>query len=163
MKTLLILRHAKSSWDEPHQPDHDRPLNERGKKDAKRIGQLLLEAQLVPDLILSSTARRARKTADKVARACGYEGAIVTTPRLYLAAPWQIIEVLRETGDDWPRLLVVGHNPGMEDLVSQLTRQQESLATATLARVSLDIASWQSLAVPPGGELVQIWRPKELD
>ncbi len=163
MKTLLILRHAKSSWDEPGLTDHERPLNDRGKKDAKRVGQLLVETDLVPDRIVSSTALRARKTADKVAQACGYAGQIETTPRLYLAAPWQIIELVRETADDCLRLMIVGHNPGLEDLVRQLTWQPQSLATATLARVALDIASWQSLAVPPGGELVQIWRPKELD
>jgi len=163
MKTLLILRHAKSSWDEPGLTDHERPLNERGKQDATRIGRLLVEAGIVPDRIVSSTARRALKTAEKVAKACGYAGAIDTTPRLYLALPWQIIEVLRETDGACPRLLVVGHNPGLQELLGQLTRQPESLATATLAQVAVDIDDWQLLSVPPGGELVQIWRPKELD
>jgi len=162
MKTLLILRHAKSSWDEPGVPDHDRPLNERGKKDAKRIGQLLLEHGLVPDRIISSTAKRAHKTAGKVAKACGYAGTIETNHRLYLASPIQIIEVLRDLGDPGARLLVVGHNPGLEEFVHHLTGHRELMPTATLAQVSVDIDSWQSLPAPSGGCLVQVWQPKEL-
>lgn len=162
MKILLILRHAKSGWDDPGLPDHDRPLTERGKKDAKRIGQLLLERGLVPDRIVSSTAKRAHKTAGKVAKACRYAGEVEATTRLYLASPPQIIEVLREMGNACAAVLVVAHNPGLEELLRQLTGQSERMPTATLAQVSLDIDNWQSLSVPPGGRLVQVWRPKEL-
>ena len=133
MKTLLILRHAKSGWDDPDLPDHDRPLTERGKKDAKRIGQLLLERGLVPDQIISSTAKRARKTASKVAKACGYAGEVEMTNRLYLASPLQIIEVLREVGDECSTVLVVAHNPGLEELLGQLTGHPEPMSTATLS------------------------------
>ena len=162
MKTLLILRHAKSSWDDPAVPDHDRPLTERGKQDAKRVGQLLQEHGLVPDLIVSSTAKRACKTANKVAKACGYDGQIEVTRRLYQAYPGHFIEVLREVGNEHATVLVVAHNPGLEELVRYLTGQAEPMPTAALAEVSLDIDSWQSLSVPPGGNLVQVWRPKEL-
>jgi phosphohistidine phosphatase len=162
MKTLLILRHAKSGWDVPNIADHDRPLTERGKKDAERIGQLLLERGLVPDQMISSTAKRARKTASKVAKACQYAGEIETTNRLYLASPSQIIEVLRELDDQCDRVLMVAHNPGLEELLRQLTGQPEPMPTATLAQVSVDVASWQSLSIPSGGCLVQVWRPKEL-
>lgn len=162
MKTLLILRHAKSSWDEPNLPDHDRPLTERGKRDADRIGSLLLEHKLVPDLIVSSTAKRARKTASKVAKACGAVEEVQTTSRLYEAYPSQFIEVLREVEDTYATVLVVAHNPGLEGLVWHLTGQQEAMPTAALAQVALDIDRWQDLAVPPGGRLVQLWRPKEM-
>ena len=77
MKTLLILRHAKSSWKEQDLPDHDRPLNKRGKNDAPRMGKLLKDEDLIPDLIMSSTAVRAKKTAELVAKACKYKGKIV--------------------------------------------------------------------------------------
>jgi phosphohistidine phosphatase len=163
MKTLLLLRHAKSSWDDPNVPDHDRPLTERGKRDARRIGALLQEQQLVPDLIISSTAKRARKTAFKVARACGTGDAIRTTGRLYEAHPAEFIEVLREVEDRCATVLVVAHNPGLEGLVWHLTGQRESLPTAALAQVALELDRWQELAVPPGGQLVQVWRPKELE
>lgn len=162
MKTLLILRHAKSSWDDPALPDHDRPLTERGKEDAKRIGVLLSELGLVPDLIVSSTAKRACKTASKVAKACEYAGEVEVTSRLYHAYPSQFIEVLREVGNERATVLVVAHNPGLEELVRHLTGQAEPMPTAALAQISLDIDSWQSLSVPPGGKLVGVWRPKEL-
>lgn len=162
MKTLLILRHAKSGWDEPSIADHDRPLTERGKKDAKRIGQLLLERGLVPDQIISSTAKRARKTASKVAKACQYAGEVEQTKRLYLASPPEIIQVLREVGDERSTVLVVAHNPGLEELLGQLTGHPQPMPTATLAQVAIDIDRWQSLSVPAGGRLVQVWRPKEL-
>jgi len=158
----LILRHAKSSWDDPAVPDHDRPLTDRGKKDAKRIGQLLTELSLVPDLIVCSTAKRARKTANKVAKACGYGGPIEVNPRLYEAYPGHFIEVLREVDDEHATVLVVAHNPGLEELLRYLTGQNESLPTATLAQLTLDIDRWQSLSVPPGGKLAGVWRPKEL-
>jgi len=162
MKTLLILRHAKSSWDEPAVPDHDRPLTERGKKDAQRIGQLLQEHGLTPDLIVSSTAKRARKTAVKLAKASGFAGQVDTTKRLYLADPGRLVDVLREVNDEHATVLVVAHNPGLEELVTQLTGQAEHLPTAALAHVSLDIESWQDLSVASAGKLVQLWRPKEL-
>ncbi|MFG0335704.1 MAG: SixA phosphatase family protein, partial [Maioricimonas sp. JB049] len=83
MKTLLLMRHAKSSWADPSKADHDRPLNARGKRDAPRMGQWLLEQNLVPDRIVSSTARRARKTASRVASGCGYTAEIVHERALY--------------------------------------------------------------------------------
>ena len=85
MKTLLILRHAKSSWKHEQISDHDRPLNKRGKRDAPRIGRLLRDRNLAPELIISSTAKRARKTAAKAARECCYEGVIELCGELYLA------------------------------------------------------------------------------
>ena len=163
MTTLLILRHAKSSWDDPSLSDHERPLNERGKRDAGRIGRLLAEQGLVPDRIISSTARRARKTAAKVAKACGFSGDLVLEDRLYEAYPERIIEVLRETGDECPTVLVVAHNPGLQELVRHLAGRWETMPTATLAQVSLNIDRWLDLAVPPGGQLVRIWRPTELE
>ena len=161
MKTLYIIRHAKSSWDDPDMPDHDRPLTERGRKDAKRVGQFLHEHGLVPDLIVSSTAKRAWKTAKRVAKGCGYGDEIEVDGRLYLAHPSQFTAVLREVAESHAAVLVVGHNPGLEEFVRLLTGQAETMSTAALAEVSLDIDSWQYLATPPGGRLVRVWRPKE--
>jgi phosphohistidine phosphatase len=161
MKTLLILRHAKSSWDDPDMPDHDRPLTERGRKDAKRVGQFLHEHGLVPDLIVSSTAKRAWKTAKRVAKGCGYGDEIEVDGRLYLAHPSQFTAVLREMHEEHSTVLVVGHNPGLEEFVRQLTGQPETMPTAAFAVVSLDIDSWQSLSAAPDAKLVRVWRPKE--
>lgn len=157
-----MLRHAKSSWSDPAVPDHDRPLTERGKKDAKRIGHLLRELGLVPNLILSSTAKRASKTAKRVARECGYDGEIELDGRLYQAHFSQFAVVLREVSDEHATVLVVAHNPGLEEFVLHLTGQPERMPTAALAEVSLDIDRWPSLSIPAGGKLVRVWRPKEL-
>src|ERR671934_2596347 len=95
MKSLLILRHAKSSWKHPELSDHDRPLNKRGKRDAPKIGHLLKEKDLVPDLIISSTAVRAEKTAKLVAKASKYKGNVTLTDSLYAAGPDAYIDVLK--------------------------------------------------------------------
>ncbi len=163
MKTLLILRHAKSSWKDQHVSDHDRPLNKRGKRDAPRIGKLLHAAHLDPELIVSSTARRARKTAAKVAKQCGYQGVIELTGELYLAAPSQYLEVLRSVPDHIDRVMVVGHNPGAEELLALLTGHATHFSTAALAHVDLDIDSWSLLTNQTRGQLLDFWRPKELE
>jgi phosphohistidine phosphatase len=162
MKTLLLLRHAKSSWGEPGLSDHERPLTERGKEDAPRMGRLLQEHGLVPDLIVSSTAKRARNTAKKVAQHSGYEGEVQQTETLYLAPAAQYVEVLRRLPEAYQTVAMVGHNPGLEELVELLTGQTERLPTAALAQVTLDIAAWNELTPATRGQLVHLWRPKEL-
>lgn len=162
MKTLLLLRHAKSSWDDPAREDHDRPLKKRGKRDAPRIGRLLAREGLVPDRILSSTAERARATAEAVAEACGFGGSLELSRVLYLAGPDDIVDVVRALPDDGGIVLVVGHNPGLEMLVEALTRRPETLPTAALARIALPIRSWSRLATRTRGELVDLWRPRKL-
>ena len=163
MKTLLILRHAKSSWKHEDLADHDRPLNKRGKRDAPRMGVLLRDKQLVPELIISSTAKRARKTASKAARECEYQGVIELTGDLYLAPPSQYIQVLQNVPDHINRVMVVGHNPGAEDLVALLTNHAEHFPTAAMAHVQLSIDSWHELSAETTGKLVDLWLPRELD
>ncbi len=162
MKTLLILRHAKSSWQNMHLADHDRPLNERGKADAPRMGRLLKQEELVPDLIISSSAERALATAEAVALACGYETEIEVTRQLYHAYPDSYCDVLHTRGGKQERVMVVGHNPGIEELIEALTGQVEQMPTAALAQVQLDITHWKELTPEPTGKLVNLWRPKEL-
>lgn len=162
MKTLLILRHAKSSWKETGLADHDRPLNKRGLRDAPRMGKLLREEGLVPDLILGSTARRAKKTAEAVAEASGYEGEIQLEAGLYAAGPEAYLEALHVLPEEVQNVLVVGHNPGLEELVELLTGEAVSLPTAALARVALPVESWGSLTEEIEGELVRLWVPREL-
>src|SRR6266480_4882827 len=111
MKTLLLLRHAKSSWKQPELADHTRPLNKRGKKTAPRMGALLQDEDLIPDLIICSSAVRAYTTALLVAKACSYMGEINQTRSLYLAEPEDYVEVLRQVAEKHMRVLVVGHNP----------------------------------------------------
>jgi phosphohistidine phosphatase len=162
MKTLLILRHAKSSWKDDMLADHDRPLNRRGKEDAPRMGALLAEEGLIPDVILSSTAKRARSTADTVAESSGYDGEIVYTRDLYHADPESYLYVLRAQPASHESVMVVGHNPGLEELVDVLTGESQRLPTCALVQVSLPLEGWEALTDETEGTLVNIWRPREI-
>ena len=161
MKTLLILRHAKSSWSDDSVSDHDRPLNDRGKRDAPRVGELLRELNLVPERILSSTAKRARKTAAKVAKASGFAGEAAELPELYLASPSTYRAALRNLPDAVASALFVGHNPGLEGLLMELTGRHEHLPTAALAHVELDVSRWSEVDDGTTGRLMGIWRPRD--
>jgi phosphohistidine phosphatase len=163
MKTILILRHAKSSWASDTLPDHERPLNKRGQRDAPRIGRLIRAEDLLPDLILTSTAVRARSTADLVAEASGYEGPIEQSRSLYMADAPAFIHALRSLTDDHIRVLIVAHNPGLEELLVELTGEDETLPTAALAVVAAPVESWAGLRADAQSELLQLWRPRELD
>jgi len=163
VKTLLVLRHAKSSWDDPSLDDHERPLNARGERDAPRMGRLLRKQRLSVELIISSDALRARLTAQAVADAIGYRGQILLDARLYHASVTDILAVLRSAVEHVTTALIVGHNPGLEDLVARLTGEPEGLPTAALAQIALPIDRWRDLTTSTRGRLVGLWRPKELD
>jgi phosphohistidine phosphatase len=162
LKTLLILRHAKSSWKYAKLSDHDRPLNQRGKSDAPRMGRLLAREELVPDLIISSSAARALATAESVALACGYESDIQHTRDLYHAGPDAYIELLQEVQDDCQRVMVVGHNPDIEELLAELTGEWVRMPTAALAQVALNVDHWFDLTLENVQPLLHVWEPKEL-
>jgi phosphohistidine phosphatase len=162
MKTILLLRHAKSSWKFTDLADHDRPLNKRGKRDAPRMGQLLKDEALIPDLILSSSAARATLTATKIAEVCGYAGEIHVTRQIYEADLEIYLAMLRELAGDHERVLIVGHNPALEEFLEQLTHEAETLPTAALAVVQLPLTHWQDLDDETRGELMRVWRPREL-
>ena len=162
MKSLLILRHAKSSWNKPGLDDHDRPLNKRGKRDAPRMGRLLASRGLIPDVILSSTALRARTTAEEVARHCGFEGKVQTTSRLYLAGPAEYVAALSRLSGNPRTVMVVGHNPGLAELVHLLSGEPQRMPTAALAHIALDIDRWSEVRPGLRGRLLDLWVPKEL-
>ena len=162
MKTLLVLRHAKSSWNDPALDDHERPLNKRGRRDAPRVGVLVREYGLIPDLIISSDAVRARVTAEAVAEAARYAGEILLDPHLYLACPADIHSLLTTVRENAGTVMIVGHNPGLERLVEQLTGERQDLPTAALAQIGLPIDQWRDLKLSTRGTLVGLWRPEEL-
>ena len=162
MKTLLVLRHAKSSWNEPALDDHERPLNKRGRRDAPRIGELVREYGLIPDLVISSDAVRARLTAEAVAEAARYAGEILLDPHLYMACPADILSLLPTVRENLKTVMIVGHNPGLESLVEQLTGERQDLPTAALAHIDLPIDQWRDLTRSTRGTLVGLWRPKQL-
>ena len=162
MKTLLLLRHAKSSWEDGNLADFDRSLNARGRSDAPRMGRLLAQYELTPDLIVTSAARRAATTAELIALAAEYAGDIQYTNELYLADPETFLDVARDTADGVTRLMLVGHNPGIEELVSDLAGREERMPTAALACFRLAIEHWRELNDETAVELLHLWRPKEL-
>jgi phosphohistidine phosphatase len=162
MKTLLVLRHAKSSWDHPELADFDRPLNSRGKTDAPRMGKLLRAEDLVPEKIVSSSAVRAKATAKAAARAAGYEEEILFTRQLYHADAETFIELLKQVAEPHQCVMVVGHNPDLEEFVEALSGEATSMPTAALAEIRLPIGRWAELSLTTEGKLVNVWRPKEL-
>lgn len=161
MKTLFILRHAKSSWDHPGLADSERPLNERGRRDAPRMGRLLRERGPRPDAILCSTAERTRQTAALFAAAAGLDAAPRYDERIYEASAGRLIDVLSEVGREAESVLLIGHNPGVEKLIEVLTGESARMTTAALARVALDIDAWDKIGVG-SGRLDWVVRPKEL-
>lgn len=162
MKTLLLLRHAKSSWKDADLDDHDRPLNKRGKRDAPRMGELLKDEGLVPDFIVTSSAKRAWRTAECAALYSGYRGETRVTSELYEASPARIARIIRATDDDVQRLLVVGHNPGLEELLGEIVGVYTPLTTGALAHLELDIDHWSEFSEQTPGRLIRLWQPREL-
>lgn len=168
MRSLTLLRHAKSTWDDPVARDFDRPLNPRGRRAARAVGQAMKAEGLGFDLVLASPAVRVIETLDEVAAAFGpidpyYE------PRLYLASIDTLLEIARAADDEAERLLLVGHNPGFEMLALALTRGnalrsevEVKYPTGTLAEIELPIESWRELA-EGSGTLVRFIRPRDLD
>ncbi len=162
MKTLLIMRHAKSSWKNAELSDLERPLNKRGKYDAPMMGELIKDKELRPQVVYASTAKRAQMTAEEVANACKFKGDITYLENLYLAEVETVLDVLRSTPDEIERVLVIGHNPGLEGLLQMLSRRVESLPTAAIAYLALPISHWADLNSQVEGDLVEMWKPREM-
>jgi phosphohistidine phosphatase len=158
MKTLFLLRHAKSSWKEVDVADFDRPLNERGGRAAPFMGRLLRERGFTPDIIVSSPARRARKTARLFKGAGEYTAPLVFDERIYEASPTTLLYIAAEADDSKGSIMLVGHNPGMEEAARVLTGQTEPMPTAAIAVIDLDIDSWKDIAAGRGS-LRAIFRP----
>ena len=160
MKTLFVLRHAKSSWDDSSLADFDRPLNDRGKKAAPLMGRIMAERDLVPEVIFSSPAVRARETASLVKKAGKLDAEILFEERIYEASPQTLKHVVAGIDDAFRSAMIVGHNPGMEGFIRLLTGRLEAMPTAALAIIDLDIARWEDLD-PDRGTLRQLIRPKD--
>lgn len=161
MKELLVLRHGKSSWKDAAIVDHDRPLNKRGKKDAPRIGKLLRKERLIPELVLTSSARRARDTAEAAVESSGYTPEIRHIPSFYQADIESFYEILANLSDDIDRVMIVGHNPDLEELVETLTGESLTLPTAALVHISMPIQTWYDLKMSTECQLVKAWYPRE--
>lgn len=171
MKRLAILRHAKSSWDDPGLDDFNRPLNERGWKAARRLGRELERRGLKFDLVLSSTSARTRETLDGVQQHFEFNAPIQFEQELYLAGEARLRSIVQALDEQVKTPLIVGHNPGLELLLTDLTtddrrglRQRVSgkFPTGSFAIVELPASHWAEIE-PASGEIVELILPKDLD
>lgn len=161
MKTLLLLRHAKSDWNDPSLRDFDRPLAARGERDAPRIGKALRKRGPHPDLILSSPAARARATIEAVVRAAKLNREIRFDQTVYGASSPELKMLIRRFSEGISCALLVGHNPGIEDLVGRLSGSHERMPTAALACIEFQADHWED--VDDGeGKLTWLLTPKQL-
>jgi phosphohistidine phosphatase len=167
-RELLILRHAKSDWETGAASDFDRPLAKRGRKDAPRVGEWLYREGIIPDYVVSSPAERARDTALRVCKSLDYKkGDIVWEGEIYEAGVPELLAVLSRSPADAGTVLLVGHNPGLEELLRFLTggdfdepQDGKLLPTAALARLEMP-DDWSALE-KGSGSLLSIVRPKQL-
>jgi phosphohistidine phosphatase len=149
VKRLVLIRHAKSSWANPLQSDFDRPLNDRGQRDAPAMGARLKKAGVVPDRIISSTARRAAQTAKLIAAAVDYDDAgIQWNEELYHCVPAVFEEVIETVDDSVNTLFIFAHNPGISELAAQLDggRRITHMPTCAVAGFALEAESWSDFS-----------------
>jgi phosphohistidine phosphatase len=155
MKTLFLIRHAKSSWDDTALPDKDRPLSDRGRRDAPKMGKRLAKRDVKPDLILSSPARRALKTAKIIAKKLDYKRKnIVVEDRLYSGAVHDLLNVVQKLGDKLERVMLFGHNPELTELAHRLSSEITHMPTCAVAELCSVRSRGQTSARPSS----QKWR-----
>ncbi len=143
MKTLFLIRHAKSSWDDPALPDKDRPLNARGQRAAPKMGKRLAERDVRPDLIVSSPAMRALTTAEIIAKKLDYKlKDIVLDDRLYGGNADNLLDVIHELGDKLHRVMLFGHNPALTELAHRFSSEITLMPTCAVAQFVFDAKSW---------------------
>jgi len=168
MLTLYLLRHAKSSWNDPAQNDFDRPLNKRGYRDAEELGRYFQNKNIHPQLVLLSPSRRTCETFQHLATQVTPQPEIITLRQLYGAGAAEIIIRIQKYAGCANPLMVIAHNPGIEELVEALTAEDPAQAldiigskfpTSGLATLTFDIASWAELA-PQSGTLVDFTSPR---
>jgi phosphohistidine phosphatase len=166
---LWLLRHAKSSWDDPDMEDVDRPLTPRGARAADRMRDYLDAEDIRPDLVLCSSALRTRETIARILPGLGSELTVRIEPSVYSFEADQLVDRLREVPRDVGSVMLVGHNPAMQELASLLAAEGDRLGelrkgfpTAALAELDLRVGSWRELA-PGTGRLTRFIVPRELD
>lgn len=160
MKTLLLMRHAKSSWENTNLADFDRPLNSRGLEAAPLVGNLIYDNQLQIELILASPAKRAKQTAVLVKETGQIAAKICYDEKIYEASPLSLLQTISAQEDRFEKILLVGHNPGLEGLIKILTGETATMATASLAKINLRIEYWKDIS-SNCGELEFILRPEK--
>jgi len=159
MPTLMLMRHGKSDWDAGAENDHSRPLAPRGIAAAERMGEVIRELGLVPDLVVSSTAKRARASAELARITGGWDSRLVLEDRLYGASVSETLSVLSEHGSTCDHVMLVGHQPTWSMTVHHLTGARVSMRTATIAAIDLSITDWSD-APNATGVLTTLLQPR---
>ena len=146
MKTLFLVRHAKSSRDDPSLPDRDRPLDDRGRQDAPKMGKRLAKRDVKPDLLLSSPALRALTTAQLIAKEVGYKRKdIVVDDRLYASSADDLLAVIRALDKKLNRVMLFGHNPEFTDLAHRLSSEIIDMPTSAVVEFNFDTKAWSDV------------------
>jgi phosphohistidine phosphatase len=171
MKTLVLMRHAKSAWDNADLPDIERPLSPRGQKAAPLVGERLKKAGYHPDVILCSTARRTRETLDLITLSLPKKAKVQYLKELYMAVPREMLNLIAKTPDSAQTVMLVGHNPGIGSLAGWLAGEGDSellskirrkFPTAAAAVITFDVTRWSEVA-GEGGVLAAFLRPRDAD
>jgi len=150
MKNIIFVRHAKSSWESFSIPDHDRPLNARGKRDATNMGKKLKELGIIPEIILSSSAKRAKKTAKKIASELNIEN-ILIEEELYHAPPIIFMQIISKITEQYKNVMIVAHNPAMTDIINNFTNDSIfNVPTTGIFSVKFNVNNWQEVSFENG-------------
>jgi|SRR5215213_8641079 len=150
MLTLYLLRHAKSSWNDDSKLDFERPLSNRGREACAIVGDFIAENKIDFDLVLVSTSVRTRETVELVKDRANFRGEVRYDERIYEATTSQLLEVVSQVDNDRQSVLLVGHNPGIEDLIAVLTGEHVHVATATFAKIKINATQWSANLVKTG-------------
>lgn len=150
MKTLYLLRHAKSSWNDSSVRDFDRPLNDRGRSDAPETGKRLASENLADPLVICSPALRTRETADLLLTNANLNVEPRFDDRIYEASLRDLVQVVSEIDDEKQTAILIGHNPGFEELLAFLTGETRQMPTCALAKIVFDVVSWKDVKASDG-------------
>ena len=162
MRTLYLLRHAKSSWKDASLRDFDRPLKDRGRKAAKRIGAHLGSERLSDPLVICSPAVRTRETVDIVLKNAELDVEVRFDERIYEASLRDLLLVVSEIPDEKELTILIGHNPGFEELLAYLSGEYRRMPTCAFAKIKFDVGSWKDIR-EDAGTLEWFVIPKELE
>ena len=163
MKTLTLIRHGKSSWDDPSLSDWERPLKDRGKKDALLIGYRLKEKKIIPDKIISSSAKRAYDSAKRIAECVKFpESEIAITDDIYLAAMEQLIQIVQNLNDEWDYVFMFGHNPYFTEFANLFGKKTiNNLPTTGVFQITFNCDKWADISLNNGKD-TYLLTPKQL-
>lgn len=159
MPNLMIMRHGKSDWNVGAGNDHDRPLAKRGVNAAERMGEVIRDLGIIPDLVISSTAVRARATAELARITGGWATRLVLEDDLYGTSPGGALDVVAKLGGDCHRVMIVGHEPTWSMLIRRVTGASCAVRTATVADIEMHTTHWETVATA-SGTLVSLLQPR---